>query len=195
MEYPDYDPALDVPPLSDAEIDDLDALLRALPGDAAMNVEALDGYLTALLVGPGTLRALPTARWMPAVWGGDGAGPAPFASQKQKKRAIVLVLRHLHAIDRALATDPEAWEPVVSVAETTAGDEFVDAEDWCAGFLQAVPLDAQGWAALFDDPNWGPMLAPVVVMGGEAGAPEDPVARDDASRAAIEAMPAFSRRG
>ncbi len=194
MEYPDYDPARDTPPLSDAELDDLDALLRTLPGDAVMNVEALDGYLTALRVGPPALRTLPSAQWMPPVWGGDGEGAAPFPSQKQKKRAIVLVLRHLHAIARALATDPEAWEPVVSVAETADG-ELVDAEDWCAGFLQAVPLDPDGWAALFDDPTWGPMLAPMAVMGGAEGAPDDPLARDDASRAAIEAIPALSRRG
>ncbi len=195
MEYPDYDPRLETPPLADDELDDLDDLLRALPGEQAMNIEALDGYLTALLVGPPALRALPTARWMPPVWGGDGDGAAPFASQKQKKRAIVLVLRHLHAIDRALhAADPEAWEPVVSVAETDDG-ELVDAEDWCAGFLQAVALDPEAWGALFDDPTWGPMLAPVAVMGGADGAPDDPLARDDASRAAIEAMPALSRRG
>lgn len=194
MEYPDYDPALTTPPLSDDELTDLDTLLCGLPVDAAMNIEALDGYLTALLVGPPALRAAPAARWMPPIWGGDGEGAAPFASQKQKKRVIVLVLRHLHAIDLALKGDPAQWEPVVSVAETDDG-EMVDAEDWCAGFLQAVPLDVEGWAALFDDPVWGPMLAPLAVMGGADGAPADPRDRDDASRAAIEAMPALSRRG
>lgn len=194
MEYPDYDPALETPPLADNELDDLDTLLRGLPGDAAMNVEALDGYLTALLAGPRSLRTLPSARWMPVIWGGDGEGAAPFASQKQKKRAIVLVLRHLHAIDRALQGDPELWEPVVSVAETDDG-ELVDAEDWCAGFLQAVPLDPEGWGALFDDPVWGPALTPVAVMGGADGGPQDPLERDDASRAALDLMPPLSQRG
>ena len=45
-------------------------------------------------------------------------------------------------------TVPEApgWEPVFSIAEVD-GDELVDAEDWCIGFLQAMDLAPEAWAA------------------------------------------------
>jgi uncharacterized protein len=91
------------------------------------------------------------------VWGGDDPdSDAPFASGKQKKRAIVLVLRHLRAIDQALQHHPDRWEPVFSVAED--GDrEYADAEDWCIGFLQATAMDSDGWGRLFDDPELGPL--------------------------------------
>lgn len=193
MEYPDYDPRRPTPPLADDEIDELDALLQALPGDAVMNVEGLDGYLTALVVGPRPAAAMKAAEWLPRVWGGDGAGAAPFASQKQKKKAIVAVLRHLHAIDRALQGAPEDWEPIVSVAETDAGEQ-VDAEDWCVGFLQAVALAPDAWGPLFDDPVLGPKLVPIALLGGEDGPEPDMAERDALSRAALDAVPALKAR-
>ena len=195
MDYPDYNPDYDTPPLSDAELDDLDTLLQALPAEGAMNVEGLDGYLTALLVGPPSLARLKTADWLPGVWGGDGEGAAPFTSQKQRKRATTLVLRHLHAIQQQLRSDAEAWEPVFSIAET-AEREFVDAEDWCIGFLQAVALDADAWAPLFDDPELGPALVPIALLGGDdsqlgtadAARLADPEQRDALSRAVVDAV-------
>ena len=203
MDYPDYNPSLDPPPLSDDELEALDQLLQALPGEAAMNVEGLDGYLTALLVGPQLLQRLKSADWMPAVWGGDGAGSAPFASQKQRKRAAKLVLRHLRAIDRQLSDAPAAWEPVFSIAETASGELRVDAEDWCIGFLQAVALDPQGWAPLFDEPELGAALVPLALLGGDdselsasdSQRLEDPLQRDALSRAVVDAVLMMKARG
>ena len=85
MDYPRYDPASPVTPLTAAELDALDALLQSLPADGAMSLDGLDGYLTALLVGPpAVLATLATADWLPLVWGGDdetgAAAAAPFGS-------------------------------------------------------------------------------------------------------------------
>jgi uncharacterized protein len=196
VDLPRYDPQLATEPLTDAELDALDAMLLALPTDNPMNVEALDGYLTALLVGPRSATTLPGAAWMPVVWGGDGATlPAPFSSQKQRKRAAQLVLRHLHTIDEALHKAPARWEPVFSVAE--AGEqELADAEDWCIGFLQATELAPEAWGALFEDPRLAPLLAPIALLGGDESllSPEDaarladPEQRDALSRAVVDAV-------
>jgi uncharacterized protein len=209
VDYPDYDPSRPTPPLSDAELDTLDELLQALPGDAVMNIEALDGYLSALAVGPLRAEQLPTAQWLPAIWGGDptpvdGARApafAPFASGKQKKRAVVLALRHLHDIELQLRRDAARWEPVFSVAETDDG-EFVDAEDWCAGFLQAVALQPAAWAPLFDDAALGPLLHPLARLGADPAelsavdreGLDDAATRDALSRAALEAALALHQR-
>ena len=202
MEYPQYDPTIANTPLSDDELEALDRMLRATAADAAMNVEVMDGYLTALLVGPRLVDRLRTRAWIPAVWGGDGEGSAPFESNRQRKKATVLVLRHLHGIACQLRDAPDAWEPVFSIAEVE-GRELVDAEDWCIGFLQAVALDADAWTPYFERDDLAPALRPIVLLGAdEAELPADdvarladPDARDETSRAVIDAVLALRPQG
>ncbi|HEX7638797.1 MAG TPA: UPF0149 family protein [Burkholderiaceae bacterium] len=180
MDYPDYDPRSPVTPLTDAELQALDEQLQALPVDGAMTLDGLDGYLTALLVGPRPPATLKTADWIPAVWGGDaGPAPAPFASNQKRKRTTVLVLRHLRALQAAISGSPDDWEPIFSVAETKAGEEFADATDWCLGFLAATDLAPEAWAPLFEDPEIGPGLATIALLGGEGGDARDAAAPQD----------------
>lgn len=184
MDYPAYDPQSPVTPLTPAELAGLDALLAQLPQDGAMTLDGLDGYLTALLVGPPALLAsVPTADWLPLVWGSDGLGSAeeaaPFSSKRQRKTTVVLVLRHLRHLGEQITKTPQAWEPIFSIAEQGA-DEWVDARDWCTGFLQAVDLDVDAWGAVWADP----MLAPLLLLGGglEGGLQgRTPMLDDDAS--------------
>lgn len=193
MNYPHYNPASDNRPLSDEEVNDVDELLAALPTDAAMNVEALDGYLAGLLLTPGRqLADLPGEAWLPPIWGGDGEpDPAPFASGKQRKKVTLLVLRHLHSIAMAWTHQPQAWEPIFSFAEGDDEDtEYADAEDWAAGFLLAVDLAPDAWEPLFDGDATAPLLAPIAALGGEDGALAEGSAaeRDAASRTIPDAM-------
>ena len=211
MDYPTYDPTSPVTPLTEEELGALDELLQALPCDGAMTVDGLDGYLTALLVGPPLLATLPTADWITAIWGGDGdVPPAPFASNQKRKRTTVLVLRHLRALQEAIANSPDDWEPIFSVAETRTGEEFADASDWCLGFLAATDLAPEAWAPLFADPELGPGLATIALLGegsteGDGHAPEeagldedddldDPHVRDQLSRAAADVVLALWAR-
>ena len=193
MNYPHYNPASDNRPLSDEEVNDIDELLAALPTDAAMNVEALDGYLAGLLLTPGrNLADLPGEAWLPPIWGGDGAvDPAPFASGKQRKKVTLLVLRHLQSIAMAWTHQPQAWEPIFSFAEgEDESTEYADAEDWAAGFLMAVELAPDAWGPLFEGEATAPLLAPIAALGGEEGSLAEGSAaeRDAASRTIPDAM-------
>jgi uncharacterized protein len=194
MNYPQYNPASDNRPLADEELNDLDELLAALPADAAMNIEALDGYLAGLLLTPNrNLADLPGADWLPVIWGGDGEGDdnAPFASGKQRKKVVMLVLRHLHSIATAWAQRPQGWEPIFSFADGEDEDtEYADAEDWAVGFLMAVDLAPEAWAPWFDGAETGPLLAPIAALGGPDGALAEASAeeRDEASRKIPDAM-------
>jgi uncharacterized protein len=199
MDYPRIDRQSPNTPLTDAELQQLDDLLQALPVDGAMTLDGMDGYLTALLTGPSTvLDERPTADWLPLIWGGDGDAtlPAayPFPSNQKRKRTTVMVLRHLQSIACMLRDTPEAWQPVFSVAEQ-GEREFADASDWCTGFLQATDLDPAAWSPLFDDPVVGPALVPIALLGGDAssedasgGDLDDPEVRDQLSRAAADTV-------
>lgn len=198
MQYPSFDPQSADTPLTDEELQTFDDLLQRLPADGAMNIEGLDGYLTALVAGPVSPATLPSADWLPAVWGGDGEGTAPFPSQRQRKNATVLVLRHLQHLACQLRDRADEWEPVFSVAETDERD-WVNAQDWCAGFLQAVDLAPEAWEPLWDDPSLGPRLVAIALLGGDGGPEqqedlESPEVIDDLSRSVPDAVLALYDR-
>jgi len=186
MSIPAYHPASDVLPLNDEELAQLDSLLAGLPDDAALNIEALDGYLTALLLSPVPLAGLPGDAWMPTVWGG-GDADAQFASGKQRKKLQLYVLRHLRALDAQLGSG--AWQPLFSVAEAD-GQEWVDAEDWCTGFMIGVDLAVDAWATRFESGDSAAWLAPIALLGGDESQQDaqalaalaDPAVRDALSR-------------
>ena len=199
MDYPSYDPKSPNTPLTEEELSSLDDLLTNLPSDGSMTLDGMDGFLTALLVGPALIG--PSSDWLPTIWGGDQEpAPAPFASNQKRKRTTVLVLRHLRSIEAALCGPPDAWEPVFSVAELpgTQGEELADATDWCMGFLAAMDLAPDAWAPLNADPEIGPGLATIAFLGGDIDAPpesdedaedmDDPQVRDQLSRAATEVV-------
>lgn len=188
MKFPQYNPELDNPDLNEAELDQLENLLNAVPSDSAMDVEGLDGYLTALLLAP----ELPSADdWVPRIWGGQAGEDPPFSSGKQAKRVAQLALRHLASIDRRLRADVETLEPFFGIAERDDADGtegldpddpfWIDAGQWSAGFLLATELLPQYWEPLFDDPEWAELLAPLIQLGGEE-VPEDLVQLDALSR-------------
>ena len=201
MDYPSYDPRSANTPLTEEELASLDDLLTNLPSDGSMTLDGMDGYLTALLIGPSPLNKMATSDWLPVIWGGDAEpAPAPFASNQKRKRTTVLVLRHLRSIQEALSGPPDAWEPVFSVAELpgTQGEELADATDWCLGFLAATDLAPDTWAPLQSDADIGPGLATIAMLGGDVDEPseageddedlDDPHVRDQLSRVAAEVV-------
>ena len=196
MNYPDYNPQSPVTPLNPEEIAALDGLLQRLPADTAMSLDGFDGYLTAIAIGPAALREMPTADWLPLIWGGDSVGAdeaAPFATKRQRKNTVVMALRHLRHLGQQLRETPNDWEPIFSIAEQGA-DEFADAREWCMGFLQAVDLQPDAWGDVWADPA----SAPLLVLGGglEGQTPavgadadlDDPAVCDGLSRTVPDAV-------
>lgn len=213
MNYPQFDRASNNLPLSDDELQDFDALLQGLPTDGAMTVEGVDGFLTAMLLAPAEwLDQWPSADWLPLIWGGDGPDGQPFASNRQRKRATLFALRHLQSIACALRDQAHgarlAWEPLFSVVETparagAAAEEWVDAQDWCLGFLQAMDLGPEAWRDWQADPALGPVLRNIALLGGEfepapgsedAAALDDPAERDALARRVAEGVLAMHAR-
>ena len=196
MQYPNYDPQSPLTPLSVEELAALDTLLQSLPSETAMSLDGFDGYLTAFAIGPAALLDMPSADWLPLIWGGDTLGAddaAPFSSKRQRKNTVVMSLRHLRHLNHVLRQQVDDWEPIFSVAEI-GPDEFADAREWCMGFLQAVDLMPDAWGEVWADAELKPLL---VLGGGLQGAPgvddaeldlDDPVQCDEVSRAVPDAV-------
>ncbi len=145
------DPRVLDEPLSDAELDELEAFLAsdAVPQDC-MDLEMLDGYLAAVVSGP---EAIQPSEWLPGVWseGGKAASPA-YASSEQAQRILGLILRHQNGIARTLAESPTRFRPLLYLAEDKARKENTPGEGtaWCEGFMAGIKLRDDDWQPLYD---------------------------------------------
>jgi uncharacterized protein len=145
----------------DIQNPDLDALDAFLSSDHApddgMALSDLDGFLTAIVVGPETI---PPSEWLPKVWGGGSPG---FADIDEAKLVLGAVLGRQNDIARALAEDPPVCEPIFW--ETAAGDPI--AGDWAEGFLEGMLLRLDAWQPLFMDKHASDLLFPILALCGD----------------------------
>lgn len=191
MAYPVYQADLITPPLTEQELDQFGELLDDLQADGVMNLEACEGFLAGLVLGPRLVDRMATDAFLPEIWGGDGEDGAPFPSGKQRKKAAIWALRHLQTLDRQFREDAEQFQPLIHIAETEEA-EVVDAEFWCAGFMHAVGLAPEAWDAYFDRAELKDGLQAMAMLAGDE-APQDASARDTLSRSALDAVVALAR--
>jgi len=142
-------------PLSTHEIEELQALLDAVPAPLdPLDVVMLDGYLCGVLLQP---QAVPVTRWLRHVTDVDGrALPAGFDIARLRQ---LVERRHVeleHAIMRRQWFDPWVFELDAGIARSANGgiEDIEDADDeapggtagidavypWVAGFAAALEL-------------------------------------------------------
>jgi yecA family protein len=94
--------------LSDDELNELDDFLaNESIEETSMDVSTLEGFLTAIAIGPRTV--LPS-EWLPWVWDrGDGEAEAAFENLKHANRVMSLVMRHYNAVVRTFMDDPASF--------------------------------------------------------------------------------------
>jgi len=149
-------------PLSDDELDELDRFLMSdATGEESMDIAMLDGFLTALAIGPNTL---PPSRWMPVIWGGE----MTWESEAQAKRMMSLVFRHANDILFTLRGYPDDFEPLLYEREHE-GRKIPIIDEWCIGFVQGMALDEEAWRPLLDTEEGEDMVFPIMLYGTEAG--------------------------
>jgi uncharacterized protein len=153
-------------PLSDEELDELDQfLLSEAVSDEAMTLDTLDGYLTAIVVGPATL--VPS-QWLPGVWGESEDDAPVYESMEQAQRILELLLRHMNGIIWTLQYDADAFDPLIgSMVYENDPREYIDGEMWAYGFMQGIELCRQDWQPLFDDSSAMEALRPIYLLGAD----------------------------
>ena len=150
----------DVPPPSGPI--DLDALDDYLMSDHApdysMGLSDLDGFLTGIVVGPELI--LPS-EWLPVIWGGE---EPEFASDEEMRTVLGTIMGRHNEIVACLADDPNDLDPIFW--EGLEGE--VTASDWAGGFLDAMALRPEAWEPLINDRRAGIMMAPILLLNGDA---------------------------
>ena len=140
-------------PLTDREIEELNAFLLADDGlDNAMDVSTFDGFICAVLSGPNVIMP---SEWMRWVWDQkDGEQSPEFASEKQAKRIVSLLIGHANVLAFTLTHGPQHYEPLFYVRKVE-GRTVSIVDEWCCGYVKGVALDPLGWQPLIDArPDW-----------------------------------------
>jgi len=147
------------PQFSQLDFDTLaDWLLRR--GKGIYDIVELEGYLTAIVIGPNTLSPL---KWLPKVWGGM---QPRFRDLHEMNQFIGLVMSFYN--DLALQFDhaPDRFKPTFYESKVD-GKRVQVVDEWCAGFLKGMRLDTAAWRPLKQQrPD---LLKPLLLFGTRAG--------------------------
>ena len=121
-------------------LDQLDAWLRTIkPEPRVHGVSMLDGYLTAIVVGP---CSIPPDEWFVDLLGERGR----IATAAGKAlAAITAIVARFNAISEGLSIAPQQHAPLF---ERT--DDLAVPHPWCMGFLSAMRLRFDAWRPLLD---------------------------------------------
>ena len=146
--------------LSEDELNELDDFLADESiEETSMDVSMLEGFLTAIAIGP---RTVMPSEWLPWVWDmKDGEAEAKYESKEQARRIMSLVMRHYNSVVHTFMEDPSSFEPVFGF-----GDQWGAAE-WSEGFLLGFQFSDEAWNLLaVGQPTW---FTPFLRLGTDDG--------------------------
>jgi uncharacterized protein len=164
VSYGDCCERLDIPmrtftqndPLTDAEFDRLGEFLKGCKGGRAMNVEQLDGFFAALIVGPETVMP---SEYYREVFGGEISDACEFTSLDQANEILGLMMRHWNTIAGTLFKG-DVYVPLLLEDE----NRVAPGNDWASGFMRGMGMRHDGWAQLVNDEKHGGCLIPMMML-------------------------------
>jgi len=146
-------------PLTDEEFDRLSAILGRLEDKCSMNLEQLDGFLAALVCGPGLV--LPS-EYLPEILGDDVVLDDSLAARPALQDFLSLIFRHWNVIADTLHSD-DVHLPLLLEDE----QGIFHANDWASGFLRGMDFRREDWVSLFDDEQHCGLLVPIFALAHE----------------------------
>jgi uncharacterized protein len=158
-------------PLNDEELQDLyEFFLSEELSDATMTLDVLDGYLTALVIGP---EDVPFDEWLPLVWGPEPSDVPQFDIPTGGQWVVDLILRHRNGIVSHLIEDAAGFEPLFSFSKDEDGTEHAEGDLWAAGFMLGVGLREEAWLPLLETEQGREWLRPLRLLGSDELSEED----------------------
>lgn len=108
------------------------------------DVSELDGFLTAIIMGP--QEVTPTV-WLPAIWGGMQNMPQ-WEDQAKSESFMQLCIRMQSEVTTMFANNPKEYAALFGAAEIDEQEVNI-VDKWCSGFMRGVTLGS--WAELPED--------------------------------------------
>lgn len=140
-------------------------------GSNSLSLEHLDGYFTALVVGP---VAVPPAEYLDAIWGmGEGEGPS-YDSLEQAEFVADLLARHQETIAMRLDALHSHRPIIFPLALEDRG------KAWAEGFAMGIALRQEEWAPVFRHKSTSPLVWAILALIEEEYDPEaEPINLDE----------------
>jgi uncharacterized protein len=152
-------------PLSIEELGLLENFLLSdtAPDESMTSIEMVDGYMTALIVGP----ELPHPDvWISCIWDQENGDSPVFTSDEEASLLRSYLLRHMNSIALQFEEDPESFLPIYEKIDYQDEDEMEAAvEDWALGFTTGMELTHEAWKPFFSDEEIALLAFPVFVLG------------------------------
>ena len=146
--------------LSDEELEELDGFLSQVDGGEIHNVEALDGFLTALVICPELVKP---SEYVPVITlGATKADDLVFQTTTEAERFYELIMRHWNDINRTFRSG-EVYMPVLG--EDNAGEQH--GNDWANGFLIGTQMRHEVWDPIVQDDERGGAFIPLFALAYE----------------------------
>ncbi len=173
--------------LSEADFDWLGAMLARVAGGKVPNIEALDGFMTALVICPDRV---PPDEYMPVlICGRTEDDDLDFESVEEAEQFHDVLTRYFDEISRVLRRG-ELRMPCMA----ESGEELPAGNDWANGFLAGSHLRHDLWSEIVNDEKRATALIPIWALAYEhdelAGAAGKTHSRSDRQRkAALHDVP------
>ncbi len=154
--------------LSEADFDWLGAMLARVAGGKVPNIEALDGFMTALVICPDRV---PPDEYMPVlICGRTEDDDLDFESVEEAEQFHDVLTRYFDEISRVLRRG-ELRMPCMA----ESGEELPAGNDWANGFLAGSHLRHDLWSEIVNDEKRATALIPIWALAYEHD--EDPSMR------------------
>lgn len=139
--------------MTDPALDRLAAFLDSPDlDDGVMTLPELDGFLTALAIGPVPVE---TEEWLPLIWGDEA--PA-FADDEEAQAILGAIMARHDAI--AATVESGRYAPIFYIDET--GEPRP--QGWAVGFMTAAGLREDAWRPLLESEDHDYLIYPIVAF-------------------------------
>ncbi|MEI8185241.1 MAG: UPF0149 family protein [Chlorobiaceae bacterium] len=151
-------------PLSMEEFGHLENLFfsDSMPEESFSSLEMLDGYMTALIVGPEEIHP---DIWIPFIWNQEKSDESFFTSEAEAKIIKELLIRHMNTIAVQFRSDPNGFiPPFEKVRYPHAQQKELAVENWALGFTMGIQLIHESWKPLFSNEETGMLAMPMLIL-------------------------------
>ncbi len=142
--------------------------LSELPPEGSLSsLEMVDGYMTALVVGPGVVEP---DLWLPFIWDQEDHAVPAFSSADDAAMIEGLLLRYMNSIALQFNDDPDGFFPIYELFDYgDEEEEMLAIQEWAVGFMVGMEMKHDSWKPLFANESNGMLALPMLMLSKIAG--------------------------